>query len=243
VENYDLRYVEDRYSVATAPANERVVFLRRTYGHLLGAVLAFIAIEAALFSTGLGYTILAALWGMPYGMILLLVGFIGAGYAAQAMAQSATSNIARYAGLGLYVVLESIIFLPILARAEIQFPGQYLPLQAGIITAAAFAGLTFGVAASGKDFSFLGPILGVLSLVALGVVICAVLFGGMGFLGLGFSAVMIVLAAGYIVYDTSNVMHHYRSDQYVAAALALFASVALMFFYVLRLLMSLQSRD
>ena len=46
---------------------------------------------------------------------------------------------------------------------------------------------------------------------------------------------MVILAAGFIVYDTSNVMHHYRTDQHVAAALALFGSVALMFWYVLRL--------
>ena len=246
MENYDLRYGEDRYAVAAAPANERVVFLQRTYGHLAGAVLAFIALEAVLFQTGLGNTILGTLRALPYGMLLLMVGFIGAGYVAQMMAQSATSNVARYAGLGLYVVLEAIIFLPILAVAERNFPGQYLPLQAGIITAAAFAGLTFGVAVSGKDFSFLGPILWVGSMVALAVVVCLVLFGGgggMGTLSIVFSGAMILLAAGYIVYDTSNVMHHYRPDQYVAASLALFASVALMFFYVLRLLMSLSSSN
>jgi FtsH-binding integral membrane protein len=49
---------------------------------------------------------------------------------------------------------------------------------------------------------------------------------------------MIVLASGYILYDTSNVLHRYRTDQHVAAALALFASVAILFWYVLRLFMS-----
>jgi FtsH-binding integral membrane protein len=50
---------------------------------------------------------------------------------------------------------------------------------------------------------------------------------------------MIGLMSGYILYDTSNVMHHYRTDQHVAASLALFASVATLFWYVIRLLMSL----
>ena len=54
---------------------------------------------------------------------------------------------------------------------------------------------------------------------------------------------MVVFACGYILYYTSNILHHYRTDQYVAAALALFASVALLFWYVLQIFMSLSSRD
>jgi FtsH-binding integral membrane protein len=61
-------------------------------------------------------------------------------------------------------------------------------------------------------------------------------------LGVWFSALMVVMACGYILYYTSNIMHQYRTDQYVAAALALFASVALLFWYVLRILMSVSNR-
>jgi FtsH-binding integral membrane protein len=242
MENYDLRYGEDRYSVAASPASERVTFLKRTYGHLAGAVLALIAIEGVLFQSGLAEPLIRSLFSDRLGVLALMVLFIGGGYAAQYMARSATSDAVRYAGLALYVGIQAVILLPLLYIAERNFPGQHLPLQAGIITAAAFAGITFGVAVSGKDFSFLGPILWAASLVALGVVLCSFFFGGGGgLLGTVFSGAMVLLAAGYIVYDTSNVMHHYRSDQYVSAALELFASVALMFYYVLRLLMSLQS--
>jgi FtsH-binding integral membrane protein len=52
---------------------------------------------------------------------------------------------------------------------------------------------------------------------------------------------MIGLAGAAILYDTSNVLHNFPEDRYVAAALELFASVALLFWYVLRLFMS--SRD
>jgi FtsH-binding integral membrane protein len=48
---------------------------------------------------------------------------------------------------------------------------------------------------------------------------------------------MIALACGYILYDTSNVMQRYRTNQHVAAALALFAAVMLLFWYVLRILL------
>jgi FtsH-binding integral membrane protein len=72
----------------------------------------------------------------------------------------------------------------------------------------------------------------------MGVILCAMLFGFS--LGLWFSLAMIVLAAGAILYNTSNVLLHYRLDQHVAASLSLFASVALLFWYVLLALM--QSR-
>ena len=59
-------------------------------------------------------------------------------------------------------------------------------------------------------------------------------------LGIWFPAGMVVFASLYILYDTSNVLHHYRIGQHVAASLALFASVALLFYYMVRLVMSLQ---
>ena len=62
-------------------------------------------------------------------------------------------------------------------------------------------------------------------------------------LGIWFSVAMVVFACAYILYDTSNVMHHYRPGQHVAASLALFASVTLLLWYVIRILISLSSRD
>lgn len=240
----DLRY--DEYggaSVAAAPVNARVAFLRRTYGHLAGAILAFVGLEAVLLASGLGESILQSMRAIPYSMVLLMVLFIGGGYAARAMARSSTSNVARYAGLGLYVLLQAVIFMPILWFANTQYPGEMIPLKAGIVTLAAFAGLTFAVATTKKDFSFLGPFLWVASFVALAVVIVALFFPGSmgGLFGVVFSGAMVLLAAGYILYDTSNIMRHYRTDQHVSAALELFADVALMFYYVLRLFLSFRN--
>ena len=67
------------------------------------------------------------------------------------------------------------------------------------------------------------------------------IFGSMIFgfhLGTWFSVAMIGFAGAAILYDTSNIMHHYPQDRYVAASMSLFASIAMMFFYILRLLMS-----
>ena len=75
---------------------------------------------------------------------------------------------------------------------------------------------------------------------SLSLIVCAVIFGFN--LGLVFSAAMVLLASGAILYDTSRIMNHYSTDQHVAASLQLFASVALLFWYVLRILMSLNRR-
>jgi FtsH-binding integral membrane protein len=84
----------------------------------------------------------------------------------------------------------------------------------------------------------------VLASLALGVAIAAAvrpngIVGGFG-QGLGFAVGMVALACGFIIYNTSNIMHHYATDQHVSAALELFASVALLFWYVLRIFMSVR---
>lgn len=148
----------------------------------------------------------------------------------------------QYAGLALYVSLYTILFVPILTIASLPKYGGTpdLPLQAGIVTLAVFAGLTAAVFVTGKDFSFLGPILMVGSFIALGVILAAVLFGFS--LGLVFCAAMVALFAGYVIYDTSNILHHYGTSEYVAASMALFGSVAMLFYYILMLLMSVRNR-
>ena len=128
-----------------------------------------------------------------------------------------------------------------MVRVAPQYAGKALPLQAGIVTLAAFGGLTAAVFISGKDFSFMGPVLWVLSFLALGLIIAAVI-GGFS-LGLGFAVAMVALACGFIIYDTSNVIHHYNTNQHVAASLELFAAVALLFWYVLRIFMFTSQDD
>ena len=121
------------------------------------------------------------------------------------------------------------------------YPGQQLAAQAGLVTLAVFAGLTLVVAVTGKNFSFLGPFLAVCTFAALGLIVASLIFGFT--LGIVFIVAMVVLASGYILYSTSRVMHEYREDQHVAAALELFAAVALLFWYILQLFMRSGSSD
>jgi FtsH-binding integral membrane protein len=114
-----------------------------------------------------------------------------------------------------------------------------LPI-AGILTLLLFAGLTAVVFTTRKDFSFMGSILKIGGFIAIGLIVCGAIFGFE--LGLVFSGAMVLLAGGAILYDTSKILLHYRTDQHVGAALELFASVALLFWYVLRIVMSLTRR-
>lgn len=217
---------------AEAGVEERAAFIMRTYMHLAGAIFAFVVLETALFFTGIAQALVPYMVGRGSWAIVLFA-FIGVSWIADRWARSATSLPMQYAGLGLFVVAEAIIFLPMIAIA-LQFDPNAIP-TAALVTLVLFGGLTGIVFLTRKDFSFMRGILGVLALAALGLIVCSMIFGFS--LGVLFSGAMVALAGGYILYNTSNVLHHYRTDQHVAAALTLFADVALMFWYVLRIFM------
>jgi FtsH-binding integral membrane protein len=223
------------YVVSQATADERAQFIRRTYGHLAGAIAAFVLLEYLLIDSVIATAMLEFISAFSYGWLLILGGFILVGWLARGFAARTESKQMQYVGLALYVVAEAIIFLPILYIAVYYSSPDVLP-NAAILTSMLFVGLTWIAFTTRKDFSFLGGILSVAGFVALGLIIASVLFGFT--LGLLFSVVMVVIACIAILYDTSKIIHDFHSDQYVAASLELFASVALLFWYVLRIFMS-----
>lgn len=219
-------------SVLAVGSASRAQFLQRTYLHLFGAILAFTGIEVYLFQSGLAYEIARAMLSTSW--LLVLGGFMIAGWLFSSIAARSQSLPMQYAALAGYVLIEALIFTPILVLAQIQAHGVIQ--SAAVVTLLGFSGLTALVLMTGKDFSFLGSILRWGFIVALVAIVAGVIFGFE--LGMFFSVAMIALAGGAILYDTSNILHHYPEDRYVGAALSLFASVALMFWYVLRLFMA-----
>lgn len=225
--------------VAQAAVEERSQFIVRTYAHLTAAVFAFMGIEVLLFALGvperLFTTVLAA---GQMGWLVFLGGFMVVSWIADSWARSATSLPKQYAGLSLYVVAEAIILAPLLfmaTRQELARDTQII-MPAAVATMGLFLALSAVVFITRKDFSFLRGILAFGMIAAIGLIVCGAVFGFT--MGPLFTYAMIALACGYILYYTSNVMLHYRADQYVAASLALFAAVALLFWYVLQLFMS-----
>jgi len=211
---------------------ERAPFLMRTYTHLMGAIAGFTALEIALFKTGLAAKIAVAMLGTSW--LIALGGFLVVGWLASHTAHRAVSQSAQYTALVGYVVAEAILFVPLLYIADAYAPGVIS--RAAYLTLFGFAGLTAVVFITRKDFSFLRSVLMWVGVSALIAIVASVIFGFQ--LGTWFSVGMVAFAGASILYDTSNVLHRYPEDRYIAAALELFASVALLFWYVLRLLMS-----
>ena len=110
----------------------------------------------------------------------VLAAFMGASWLAQTWARSESSPGTQYLGLGLYVVAEAIIFMPILwiamfmsARDPAKY-GNMVPMAA-ILTLMIFGGLTMSAFLTRKDFSFLAPILSVACWLSLGLIVCAII--------------------------------------------------------------------
>jgi FtsH-binding integral membrane protein len=225
----------DVRTAAQAASNERAAFIRRTYLHLAGALLLFVVLEYLLLNASFAKALTMKMMGSHMSWLVVLGLFMAVSWVAERWARSSTSLGMQYLGLGLYVVAEAIIFLPLLFIVVFVVKDPKIIPSAGLLTLTLFAGLTGTVFITRKDFSFLRGILMVGGFVALGVIVVAMLFGFS--LGTFFSLAMVALAGGYMLYHTSNIMRHYRTDQHVSAALALFASVALMLWYIILLFM------
>ncbi len=229
---YPLHSTVQRLPVARLSVDARATFINRTYQHLLGAIVAFAAVEVLLFQSGLAETIARTM--LSGSWLLVLGAFMIVSWFASRIALSSQSLAAQYAALAGFVLAEALIFVPMLYLAQMRVGGVIQ--SAALVTLLGFAGLTAVAFVTRKDFSFLGSLLRWGFIVALVLIVAGVLFGF--HLGTFFSVAMIALAGGAILYDTSNVLHHFPEDRYVGASLQLFASVALMFWYVLRLFMS-----
>lgn len=233
-------YLTDGYyreSAATARTSDRVAFIKKTYALVALAFFVFVGLEALLIKTGVGLEIAKTMWASPWSCLVLMGLFIGAGFLARSLARSEASPAVQLLGLFIEVAAFAIIFLPLMLICSMVPKLNDVPLQAGLLTLIVVGGLTATVFVSKKDFSFLGGILCTLAWVALGVIVLAIIFGFS--LGIWFSAAMIALACGWILYDTSNVLHHYPTNAHVPAALELFASIALLFYYIMRLMIQL----
>ena len=225
--------------VSEAPAETRASFIKKTYLHLVGAILALAGIDMLIFALVPQSTLVsltASVGGMAWLVVLGL--FMAVSWIAGKWASSGSSQAMQYLGLGLYVLAQALIFVPLLTVATFYFPESNIIGTAAIVTVLMVAALTAFVFITGADFSFLRGFLTIAFFGALALIGASILFGFT--LGVVFMVAMIVLLCGMILYETSNIMHHYLPGQHVAASLALFASIATLFWYVLQLLMSLQ---
>ncbi len=220
---------------AAAAADERSSFITKTYLYLMAAVFSLAAFEIVLFHIPGIENLVSLMFVNKYSWLVVMGLFMVVSWIANAWAESSTSSGMQHAGLALYVVAQSIILFPILYICEMKF-GVGPIISATLATFGLFALLTLTVFITRYDFSFLKAFLIFGSFAVLGLIVVSIFCGFT--LGPIFAYAMIAFSCCYILYDTSNIMHHYRIGQHVAASLALFASVALLFWYILRLFMS-----
>lgn len=224
---------------AFAAVAERAAFLKRVYGILFLGVLGFAATLWATanvpFANDLAMQIGRAIYGQRFGFLIYFGVFMAGSWAVQALATKAPINAIAYAA---WVVLLGFLIAPIVLIIS-QVHGPAIVSQASAITAAVFCGLTAIVFVTGKDFSFLR---GMLSLAFWSLLAVSLIgyFTGYSF-GLWMSSAVVVLFAGYILYNTSEILHRYPTTMAMSAAIVLFTDVVILFKHILLLLS--RSRD
>ncbi len=231
-------------AVATVGVSDRVSFLRKTYAHLGVALIGFALIAGGMMrfmpetSAKFSSWALTGRWNWAIVMGLFMV----VGWVAERLARSETSRGVQYVGLAIAVIAEGLILQPVLWILLLAFGGAgafAILTQAIVITLSIFVGLTLTVFLTKKDFSFLRGVLTIGSFAVLGIIIASIVAGFT--LGAVFCGAVILLMAGYILYQTSMVMRDFPPTGYVAAALMLFSTIATLFWYVLQLLISLRN--
>lgn len=227
--------MENYTQLTSSSVASRTEFYKKTYTHVALGVLLFIIIET-LFLRSEAITNFALSLTEGRMWLLMLGGFMLATSWAERMARDSHDKNKQYIGYLIYITAQAFIFIPMIYIAMSMAEGPAMIQQAAVLTLALFGGLSLTVFVTKKDFSFLRSALTIGFVIAMGLIVAGLLFGFD--MGLWFSVGMVVLAAGSILYQTSNLVHQYSEDQYVSAALGLFASLMLLFWYILRIVMS-----
>ncbi|MCU1375578.1 MAG: hypothetical protein JWO68_2864 [Actinomycetia bacterium] len=221
-------------SVATLDERSRGDFLIKVYQHLLGAMVAFVLFETLLFATGAAEGIYHFIARSSGAWFLVLGAFMVINWMATSAAHDVLNPSRQYAGLFGIAAGEALIFAPFLYYIfNVEGGGAVTVGAAAAVTALGFGGLSVVGLITRKDLSFLRPMVLWGGIVALVLIVAALLFGLE--LGVWFSVAMIGLAGVSILYQTQNILRRYPEEAYVGAAVQLFASVMLLFWYVLRL--------
>jgi len=227
-----MEYGDPTMPVALQDAQVRADFMRRVYTRLVAGVAAFVLIETWLFTSGLAVAITEFVFSTSW--LLILGGFMVVSWLANAVALRATTPGSQWGGYLLLVAANALIFAPMLVLAELQVPGTVA--QAGQYAVGGFIILSVVAHRSARDFTWLGAALRWFGILALVAIVLAV-FTGFA-LGTWFSLAMIGFAGAAILYETQVILRETPPGRETVAAMALFSSLALLFWYVLRLFMA-----
>jgi FtsH-binding integral membrane protein len=220
-----------------AAVSDRTRFIRRTYVHLVGE-LGAVALATALILQTPALQRVAV--GLLSNLIVYLAVVFGVSMITRKLLDGRKSLAVQYTGAAVWVFFLGLLVSPLAMAAKARF-GSYDVLGEGLVlTGCVFAGLTAYTFFTKKDFSFLGGILSIASWTLIGIAVIFFFLGGFSGSPI-YSLVWVVLLSGWVLYDTSQVLHRRHVDEYVAASVDLLVDFVYMFIHIVFLLMG--SRD
>ena len=214
-------------TAAEASLPERLAFIRKVYGLFFVATL--FAIGGVLL--GFAYEPLM-IFALQHPIIMLLM-MLGGVFAAQAVRHKPGINLVALFG---FTTLTGVIISPLLYIISLHNPASIL--QAGILTVGIFGGLTAYAFISNKDFSFLRGMLVTGLIVVILAGLLNILIIGSSALYFAGAVATLLLFSGFVLYDTSNIIRRYPTNEYVSGALALYLDAFNIFLALLRILNS-----
>jgi len=207
-------------SAASVTTTERLVFIKKVYS-LLAMSMGTAAIGAYM---GSGPLLLLVAPNMMLFFILQIALIFFASFAAR---RPGLNMVALFS----FTTVSGLTLGPLLYQV-----GPSIAAEAFALTAITFAGLSMYVVYSKKDFSFMSGFLmtGLIVLVVGGLL--NMFFIQSGMMHFVMSGASVLLFSGFILYDTSNIMRYYGTDEYVSATLALYLDVLNLFIALLSIL-------
>ena len=205
---------------ASVTTKDRLVFIKKVYS-LLAMSMGTAAIGAYL---GSGPLLLLVAPNMMLFFILQIALIFFASFAAR---KPGLNMVALFS----FTTVSGLTLGPLLYQV-----GPSIAAEAFALTAITFAGLSMYVVYSKKDFSFMSGFLmtGLIVLVVGGLL--NMFFIQSGMMHFVMSGASVLLFSGFILYDTSNILRYYGTDEYVSATLALYLDVLNLFIALLSIL-------
>jgi FtsH-binding integral membrane protein len=142
--------------VAALAVEERSQFIWKCYAHVVGALLALVAIEIYLFSSGVAWAIAQPMLNSP---MLVLGAFIALSWGAGHFAHRIQSKPGQYAAFAVFVVAWALMFVPLLAMALLMDQSGTMIRSAAGVTVFGCVALIATAMITRKDFSFLRGVL------------------------------------------------------------------------------------
>ena len=205
---------------ASVTTTDRLVFIKKVYS-LLAMSMGSAAVGAYL---GSGPLLLLVAPNMMLFFILQIALIFFASFAAR---KPGLNMVALFS----FTTVSGLTLGPLLYQV-----GPSIAAEAFALTAITFAGLSMYVVYSKKDFSFMSGFLmtGLIVLVVGGLL--NMFFIQSGMMHFVMSGASVLLFSGFILYDTSNILRYYGTDEHVSATLALYLDVLNLFIALLSIL-------